>query len=383
VFGVVIYLDNAASSWPKPDAVAERMAECVREFAANPGRGSHQVGMRANRVLFECRQKLARLFGVKNSDHIVFTQNATEALNLAIHGVLRQGDHVITTTLEHNSVRRPLEYLRKVRGVEITYVRASEDGVFEAESIRPHLRENTRLIAVTHGSNLTGTLLPIGEIGKIAREHGALLLVDVCQTAGVFPIHVEEMGIDLLAFTGHKSLYGPQGTGGLYIRPDVDVEPLMQGGTGGYSELIEMPKTRPDRFEAGTRNTPGIAGLLAGLEFLEQVGLEKVRAHEEALTERLHRGLLEVPGVRVYGPPLGVQRAPIVSFSVEGFDSHEVGFILDRNYNICVRAGMHCTPLAHETVGTLEQGLVRASIGFFNTVEEIDALIGAVREIVE
>lgn len=376
----MIYLDNAASSWPKPPQVAEKMAEAVREYAANPGRGSHQLSMKASRVIFETRRKVASLFGIKNPDNVVFTQNATEALNLGIKGLLRAGDHVITTTLEHNSVRRPLEFLKHL-GVELTYVQADECGQFDSELIRPALRDNTRLIVVTHGSNLTGTLLPIKEIGGIAKEHGIVLMVDVCQTAGVYPIDVEEMNIGLLAFTGHKSLYGPQGTGGLYIHPDLDVQPLMQGGTGGYSELIEMPPTRPDRYEAGTRNTAGIAGLLAGLTFLEETGLDRIRQHEESLTHKLHKGLLEISGVNVYGPPLGTARAPIVSFSVAGFESHEVGFILDRNYSICVRSGLHCAPLAHETIGTTEHGVVRVSIGYFNTEEEIDALLQAVAEI--
>lgn len=377
----MIYLDNAATTFPKPPGVITKMEECMREYAANPGRGSHQLSMRSSRVLFEARSKLAKLFHVKNPDNLVFTQHATEALNLGIKGLLKAGDHVITTTLEHNSVRRPLEYLRKEIGIDITYVQADENGTFDVETIRPAIRENTRLIVVTHGSNLTGTLLPIREIGLLAKEHGIVFMVDVCQTAGIYDIDVENMHIDLLAFTGHKSLYGPQGTGGLYIHPDLDITPLMQGGTGGYSELIEQPATRPDRYESGTRNTVGIAGLLAGVEFLEATGLDVIRQHEEALTERLHKGLLEIPGVTVYGPPLGVARSPLVSFTVAGFESHEVGFILDRNYSICVRSGLHCAPLAHETIGTTEQGVVRASIGYFNTEEDIDALIAAVRDI--
>ncbi|MGZ6507194.1 MAG: aminotransferase class V-fold PLP-dependent enzyme [Tumebacillaceae bacterium] len=377
----MIYLDNAATSFPKPPSVLAKMEECMREYAANPGRGSHQLSMRASRVVFEARMKLAKLFNVKNSDNIVFTQHATEALNLGIKGLLKAGDHAITTTLEHNSVRRPLEYLRKEIGIDLTYVQADERGGFDVEALRAAIREETRLIVVTHGSNLTGTLLPIAEIGAIAKERGIVFMVDVCQTAGIYEIDVEAMNIDMLAFTGHKSLYGPQGTGGLYIHPDLDITPLMQGGTGGYSELIEQPATRPDRYESGTRNMVGIAGLLAGVTFLEETGLETIRAHEEALTERLHRGLLEVPGVTVYGPPLGEARSPLVSFSVDGFESHEVGFILDRNYGICVRSGLHCAPLAHETIGTTEQGVVRASIGYFNSEQDIDALIEAVKEI--
>ncbi|PWK16599.1 aminotransferase class V-fold PLP-dependent enzyme [Tumebacillus permanentifrigoris] len=377
----MIYLDNAASSYPKPTHVITAMEACIRDYAANPGRGTHQLAMRASRTLFEARSKAAKLFGIKNCDNVAFTKNATEALNLGIKGLLQRGDHVITSTLEHNSVRRPLEFLHKQGLIELTYVPADAQGRFYAEDIRPAIRDNTRLIAVTHGSNLTGTLMPIAEIGQIAKEHGIVLLVDVCQTAGVYPIDVEAMNIGLLAFTGHKSLYGPQGTGGLYIHPDLDLVPLMQGGTGGYSEWVEMPMTRPDRYEAGTPNTVGFAGLLAGLTFLEETGLANIRAHEEALTTVLHQGLLEIPGVEVYGPPLGEARVPIVSFTIAGFESHEIGFILDKNYNICVRSGLHCAPLAHETVGSIEHGLVRVSIGYFNTAEDIDAILQAVREI--
>lgn len=377
----MIYLDNAASSFPKPPQVIAAMEECIRDYAANPGRGTHQLAMKASRVLFEARSKAAKLFGVKNCDNIAFTKNATEALNLAIKGLLQPGDHVITSTLEHNSVRRPLEHLHQAGVIELTYVSADAQGRFQAEAILPAIRENTRLIAITHGSNLTGTLLPIAEIGKIAQEHGIVLLVDVCQTAGVYPIDVEAMNIGLLAFTGHKSIYGPQGTGGLYIHPDLDLAPLMYGGSGGYSELIDMPPTRPDRYEAGTPNTVGFAGLLAGLTFLEETGLESIRAHEEALTTKLHQGLLAIPGVEVYGPPLGEARVPIVSFTIDGFESHEIGFILDKNYNICVRTGLHCAPLAHETVGSLEHGLVRVSIGYFNTEADIEALLQAVQDI--
>jgi len=377
----MIYLDNAASSWPKPPAVAEKMEECIRQYAANPGRGTHALAMKASRVLFEARRKIAKLFGVKNPDNVVFTKNATEALNLGIKGLLKPGDHVVTTSLEHNSVRRPLEFLKHM-DVEVTYVPADEQGRIHAEAVREAMRETTRLVVVTHGSNLTGTLVPIEAIGAVVREFGAVFMVDVCQTAGVYPIDVERMNIGLLAFTGHKGLYGPQGTGGLYIAPEIDLEPLMQGGTGGYSELIEMPQTRPDRYEAGTPNTVGVAGLLAGVTFIEETGIEAIRAHEEALTERLHRGLLEIPGVTVYGPPLGEARVPIVAFAVTGFESHEVGFILDRHYQICTRSGLHCTPLAHDTLGTTTTGLIRVSLGYFNTEHHIDTLLQAIREIV-
>jgi cysteine desulfurase family protein len=378
----MIYLDNAATTWPKPPEVVHAMMECLESSSANPGRGSHQLSLKASRIVSETRKKLAKLFGVTNPSDIVFTQNATESLNLAIKGFLRPGDHVVTSSLEHNSVRRPLEYMRK-QGVKITYVQADSYGILSAEKIEDALTENTRLVVLTHGSNVTGSILPIEEIGRLTRARGIRLLVDVAQTAGLFPIDVESMGIDMLAFTGHKSLYGPQGTGGLYIHPDIDLIPLLHGGSGGHSESIDMPSIRPDRFEAGTRNTVGIAGLGAGLTFLEKEGIDRIRKHEQELTALLMQELQAIPDVRIFGPPPSVDRSPIVSFVVEGFDSTELGFILDQHYNIAVRTGLHCAPLAHETLGTSPEGLVRASIGFFNTKHEILEFVAAIREILQ
>jgi cysteine desulfurase family protein len=378
----MIYLDNAATTWPKPPEVVRAMVDCLESSSANPGRGSHQLSLKASRIVSETRTKLAKLFGVTNPADIVFTQNATESLNLAIKGFLRPGDHVVTSSLEHNSVRRPLEYMRR-QGVTITYVQADSHGILSAEKIESALTENTRLVVLTHGSNLTGTILPIEEIGRLTRTRGIRLLVDVAQTAGLFPIDVESMGIDMLAFTGHKSLYGPQGTGGLYIHPDIDLIPLMHGGSGGHSESIDMPPIRPERFEAGTRNTVGIAGLGAGLTFLEKEGIDRIRKHEQELTALLLQELQAIPDVRLYGPPPNVERSPIVSFIVEGFDSTELGLILDQHYNIAVRTGLHCAPLAHETLGTSPEGLVRASIGFFNTKHEILEFAAAIREILQ
>lgn len=377
----MIYLDNAASSWPKPPEVARAMANVIQDFAANPGRSSHQLAERAADTIYKTRSQLAKLFHVKNPNDIVFTQNATEALNLGLKGFLNPGDHVITTSFEHNSVRRPLEFLRNI-GVQITYITVMGPNEQILREIEAGIQSNTKLIAAAHGSNLTGRILPIEDIGEIARKNRIKLMVDASQTAGFWPIDVELMNVDLLAFPGHKSLYGPQGTGGLYIHPEIELVPLLHGGTGGKSELVDQPPFRPDRYESGTRNTVGIAGLGAGLTFIEEKGLQNIRMHEEQLTALLLDKISSVKGIRLYVPEKGLPHCPIVSFSIEGYESSEIGVILDTHYDIAVRTGLHCTPLAHETLGTLKEGLVRASIGYFNTEQDIEELAQAITDIV-
>lgn len=377
----LIYLDNAATSWPKPPSVTEAMVRCMHETAANPGRGSHAMAVRASRVLFDARRKLARLFNIANPNDIAFTLNATHALNMAIQGWLRPGDHVISTTLEHNSIRRPLEAMRRMHGVDITYIQADSEGQIDLNQVEAAINNRTSLIAVTHGSNLLGSILPVHELGKLARARGVKLLVDAAQTAGAFPIDVEAMNIDMLAFPGHKGLMGPQGTGGLYIHPDIELAPLLYGGTGSHSEMADQPSVRPDRYEAGTMNTVGIAGLAAGVQFVLDETVEKIGAREGQLTRQLHEGLLSIPGVTVLGPAPGKERAAVVSFVLEGADPAETAFILDQHYGIAVRSGFHCTPLGHETAGTTGTGAVRASPGYFTKESEIVALIEAVKEI--
>ncbi|MBW7475638.1 aminotransferase class V-fold PLP-dependent enzyme [Paenibacillus oenotherae] len=377
----VIYLDHAATSWPKPSTVIEAVTSALEHDAANPGRGSHAMAVRASRVLFDTRKMLAKLFAIKNPNDIAFAMNATMALNLAIKGYVREGDHVIATAVEHNSVRRPLEYLRKAIGVEVTYVEADEQGELEAAQVENAIQNNTRLVIVNHSSNLFGSILPVAEIGKITRSRGIKLLVDAAQTAGMIGIDVEVMGIDMLAFPGHKGLLGPQGTGGLYVHPQVDLTPLLHGGTGSQSESPEQPSVRPDCYEAGTQNTPGLAGLKAGVQYVLHETVEKIHTREWTLTQRMMEGLLQAGGVRVLGPRLGEPRTGIVSFVIEGADPSEIAFILDQHYNIAVRSGFHCTPLAHAAAGTLETGAVRASVGVFTTEQEVDAIVNAVKEI--
>ncbi|RKP51315.1 aminotransferase class V-fold PLP-dependent enzyme [Cohnella endophytica] len=377
----IIYLDNAATSWPKPPAVWEAMERTMKTSAANPGRGSHQMAVQASRVLFEARKRLARLFRIGNPNDIAFTLNTTHALNMAIQGLLQPGDHVIATSLEHNSVRRPLEALKRKLGIEVTYVATDSQGVLNPAKVIDAITDKTKLIAATHSSNLLGTITPIGEIGEIARSRGIKLLVDAAQSAGVLPIDVAGMRIDLLAFPGHKGLFGPQGTGGLYIDPNLELEPLMQGGTGSKSEAPEQPTVRPDRYEAGTPNTVGIAGLSEGAQFVLKETPEAIHARELHLTFELMEGLQAIPGLTILGPDIGIERTAIVSFLLDGVDPSELAFLLDQQFGIAVRAGFHCTPLGHETAGSYETGAVRASPGYFTNESEIVSMVEAVKEI--
>lgn len=377
----VIYLDHAATSWPKPNSVLEAMRHSMLEEAANPGRGGHRMAIAAGRVLMRTRMELARLFGVSNPSDIAFMSNTTAALNQAIKGLLRPGDHVIATMIEHNSVRRPLEYMRQEHGVQVDYVQADETGKIDLLRLNSLCRTDTRLIVCNHSSNLLGNILPLTDIADIARSRGALLLVDAAQSAGVMDIDVAASGIDMLAFPGHKGLLGPQGTGGLYIHPSIDLDPLLHGGTGSRSEDANQPSVRPDRYESGTPNTVGIAGLGAGVRYVRQEGPSAIGRREWELTQWLMEQLSSVEGLRLLGPKLGEPRTGIVSFTLKGIDSAEIAFRLDRDYGIAVRAGYHCTPLAHRSANTSASGAVRSSFGYATTRADIEALAGAMRDI--
>ncbi|GKU77140.1 aminotransferase class V-fold PLP-dependent enzyme [Paenibacillus sp. L3-i20] len=376
-----IYLDHAATSWPKPQIVTEAVINAMLNDGANPGRGSHAMAVRASRILFDTRKHLAKLFNIKNPNDIAFTSNTTMSLNMAIKGWLKPGDHVISTMIEHNSVRRPLYCLEQSIGIEVTYIESDEQGNVSVEAIENAIKSNTTLIIVNHSSNLLGTILPVAEIGEAAQRHGVKLLVDAAQSAGIIPVDVQAMGIHMLAFPGHKGLLGPQGTGGLYIAPELELEPLLHGGTGSQSETPHQPLVRPDRYEAGTQNTSGLAGLQAGVKFVLNETVEKIQAKEWALAQRLMVGLSEIANVHILGPKIGEPRTGIVAFVVDGVDPSELSFILDQHYNIAVRAGFHCTPLAHTSAGTIETGAVRASVGIFTTQEEVDSLMLAIKEI--
>ncbi len=329
----------------------------------------------------KARMALSKLLGFSNPNDVAFTNNATMALNLAIKGLVKPGDHVITTMLEHNSVRRPLEYLKRTSNIEVDYVPVEPSGEMDFQALKGLFRSNTRVVIATHSSNLLGCILSIRELAELAHEHGAVMLVDGAQTVGHYPIHAEDMKLDLLAFPGHKGLLGPQGTGGLYIHPEINLEPQMHGGTGSQSEQPEQPDIRPERYEAGTPNVPGIAGLAAGVEEIYKIGVEPIYNHEWTLTQQIIEGLQELKGIRILGPKLGVARTGIVSFVLENQDPAQTAFELDRQYGIAVRAGYHCTPLGHESACTLNTGAVRVSVGHTTEEQEIDALLRAVYQL--
>jgi len=377
---MLIYFDNAATTFPKPNEVYDAIMEAMRDYGANPGRSGHKLALRMGREVYRTRELLAQLFNIPNPMNIIFTSNCTDSLNMVIKGVLKEGDHVITTSMEHNSVLRPL-YALKNQGVEVTIIQADNKGRINTEEIRKSIKDNTKLIVTTHVSNLTGTILPVKEIGKIARDNDIYYLVDAAQSAGVYDINVEEMNIDFLAFPGHKGLLGPQGTGGLYIREGIDVQEMKQGGTGSASHLLEQPHMCPDRYESGTLNGPGIVGLGAGINYILKKGIKDIREHELELTKHFIEEALKIDNVELYGPLNISEQAPVVAMNIIGLDSSEVSYILDEKYDIATRPGLHCAPLAHKTIGTFERGVVRFSFGLFNTHEEIEKAIKAIKEI--
>ena len=376
----MIYFDNAATSFPKPDIVYDSIMEVMKEYGANPGRSGHKLALRLGRGIFETREIIAKLFNIKNPMNVIFTFNCTESLNLGIKGILEKGDHVITTSMEHNSVLRPLKALEK-EGIETTIVKGDLMGRVNPLDIENSIKDNTKLIITTHISNLTGTIMPIETIGQIAKKKGIYYLVDAAQSAGVYDIDVEKMNIDILAFPGHKCLLGPQGTGGLYIREGLDIKEMGQGGTGSISHLLEQPSVRPDKYESGTPNGPGIIGLGAGINYILQEGMDKIRKHEEELTKHFIEEVVKIQGVKVYGPLDVRYQAAVVPINIGDVDSSELSYILDQDYDIEVRPGLHCAPLAHKTIGTFEQGVVRFSFGLYNTHEEIELGIKAIKEI--
>ncbi len=377
----MIYLDNAATTWPKPEETIKAIEDCIRNNGANPGRGGHTMSLSAGRIVFETREALARLFNAGDPARIVFTGNATEALNLALKGVLKPGDHVITSSMEHNAIARPLHVLKK-KGVDVTELPCSSQGFLDPGDVSKAVRRNTRAVVVLHASNVTGTIMPVKEIGQITREKGIIFIVDAAQTAGLLDLDVEKMNIDLLAFTGHKSLYGPQGTGGLFIREGIELEPLIEGGTGSRSESLEQPEDMPDRFESGTPNTPGIAGLGAGIRFIISRGIDQIRSHKHRLMARFLDGLKQMKKIEIYGPGDPAVQVPVISINVKEQDSSEIAFILDKVFHIACRSGLHCAPMAHKTIGTLDRGAVRFSFSIFNTEEDVDRTLDALERTV-
>ncbi len=375
----MIYLDHAATTMQKPPQVAEAVAKALCSMG-NAGRGTHEATLDASRIIFDTRKKLAELFHVKNPRQIAFTANSTESLNLAIKGVLRTGDHVITTELEHNSVLRPLYEMEK-QGVELTILKSDQKGRIVLQDFEREIRGNTKLVVCTHGSNLTGNLVDIAEVGEIAARHQILFCVDASQTAGIFSIDVQAMQIDLLCFTGHKSLLGPQGTGGLYVREGVVVRPLKTGGSGVLTYSREHPPQMPTALEAGTLNGHGLAGLHAAVSYLLETGIDEIRKREQFLMRRFYAGVCDIPGIRIYGDFEPEERCPIVSLNLGTEDSSEVSDLLYQEYGIATRPGAHCAPLMHQALGTVEQGAVRFSFSHYTTEEEVDTAVAALKEL--
>ena len=376
----MIYLDNAATTYLKPECVYEAIMDCMKNYCANPGRAGHKLAMKAAREIYDTRENIAKLFNVDNPMNIVFTNNATDSLNLAIKGLVKSGDHIITTSMEHNSVIRPIKALEK-NNVENTVVQCDKDGFLNIQDLKSAIKPNTKLIVTTHASNVCGTLIDIKSIGEMAKENNILYLVDASQTAGVYDIDTKKINVDMIAAPGHKCLLGPQGTGILYIREGLELNILKEGGTGSKSEDLFQPNLLPDKYESGTHNTPGIVGLNQGVKFILEEGIENIRKHEEDLCEYMLNRLEEVPNIVIYGPKDSKKRAAVISINIGNMDSGEITFLLDSEYDIATRSGIHCAPLAHKTLGTLEQGAVRFSLGYFNTKQDIDTAIEALKQI--
>lgn len=376
----MIYLDNAATTFPKPEAVYDAVMDCMKNYCANPGRSGHKLAMKSAREIYDARENIAKLFNIDNPMNIVFTNNATDSLNLAIKGIVNSGDHIITTSMEHNSVIRPIKALEKL-GIENTIVQCDKDGFLDVKDLKKAIKPNTKLIVTTHASNVCGTLIDIKTVSEIAKLHNILYLVDASQTAGVYNIDLKEVYADMLAAPGHKGLLGPQGTGILYIREGLNINILKEGGTGSKSEDLFQPDLFPDKYESGTHNTPGIAGLNEGVKFILKEGINKIKEHEEELCRYMLERLNEVPNIKIYGTKDANKRASVIAVNIGNMDSGEITFLLDNEYDIATRSGIHCAPLAHKTLGTFEQGAVRFSMGYFNTKEEIDKAIEALKEI--
>lgn len=373
----MIYLNNAATSYPKPPSVAKAMLACLESVPESLGRAVSEQADAT--VVTACRKNLATLFGATDPNRIVFTSGATEALNLALRGLRLQGSHVITTAIEHNSVLRPLKTMERDGEIELTIVDCDRNGYVSPADIQGSLRTNTRLVVVNHASNVTGEILDICAIAAIAHEHGALLLVDASQSAGCVPMDVAKWQIDLLAFAGHKSLLGPRGIGGLYIREGIELLPLKVGGTGTHSSILLQPGELPARYEAGTLNVPGIAGLNAGVEFVLEAGLSVINQVKQARFQRMLDGLAELPKIRLYGRREGRDRLPVFCFNIEGLAPSDVGYILENSFSIVVRSGLHCAPLIHKALGSWPEGAVRVSPSSFTTDADADSFLGSLR----
>ncbi len=375
----LLYMDNAATSFPKAPGVARAVADYLEHVGASAGRGAHRLAREAESLLWDTRSLLANLFGVSDPSRVVFALNVTQALNMALFGLLKDKDHVVTTSMEHNSVMRPLRHLEKVRGIKISIAEADHDGIVDPQSIIDLIRPQTRLVVMNHASNVTGGILPVQAVAKA--KGSVILLVDGAQTGGAVPIHMEQWGVDLLAFTGHKSLLGPPGVGGLCLAPHVQVSPLIHGGTGTSSENPYQPSELPLAMEAGTHNMAGIAGLRAAVSYILEKGVKSIQEHEGRLLGRLLEGLEEIHGLRVYGPKGSQNRVPVVSVNLGGMHPDHLATVLEEGFGILVRSGLHCSPNAHKTLGTFPEGTVRISLGPWHEDQHVEKLLEALKEI--
>jgi cysteine desulfurase family protein len=377
------YLDNAATSWPKPPEVLKAIAYVLEQAGGNPGRSGHRLSIAAARVVYDTREDIAQLVNCPDPLRVIFTENATQALNLGIYGLLKKGDRVVTSSMEHNSVMRPLRDLEQ-KDVKLTVVPCASDGTLNLKEFAKAVTPGTRLVAIVHASNVTGTIMPIADVAKIAHRAGALFMVDAAQSAGVLPIDIQAMGIDLLAFTGHKGPLGPTGIGALVIGKNVDtrqIAPLTRGGTGSQSEKQEQPEFLPDKFESGTPNVIGIAGLGAGIKFVLKKGIASIWEHEKALIQTLREGLANIKGITVYGSSNPDESVGIISFTIKSKTVSEIGQRLDEEYGILTRVGLHCAPAAHQTIGTFPEGTVRLAPGVFTTMDEIQQTLKAIKKV--
>src|SRR6056297_803436 len=378
-----IYLDNAATSRDKAEVVKKAILNYYENIGCSPGRGGYEDSLKAGRLIIETRNTISDFFNVTDLKQIIFTHNVTYALNIGIKGILEKGDHVITTTMEHNSVLRPLNSLETNGFINVDYIKCDEKGRLNPEKVKAAINEKTKLIILTYASNVSGTIMPVEEIGKIAAENNVYYLLDTAQAAGIYDIDFKKLKVDFLAFTGHKALMGPTGTGGFAVSKKMaaEMEPLIEGGTGSKSDQETQPNFLPDKFESGTMNTMGISGLKAGVEFIQKIGVEKIREHEHQLGKAFLEGLKKIPEIKIIGPADLKEQVPTFSITAGDRDLGQLSFELDEKYNVMTRSGLHCAPFAHKTLGTFPEGSLRFSIGYFNTVEEIEFALNALNDI--
>ncbi|MGL4998760.1 MAG: aminotransferase class V-fold PLP-dependent enzyme [Cetobacterium sp.] len=369
----VYYFDNSATSSPKPEMVYRIVDTAIREYSANPGRAGHRKAIEVGKKIYEVREKVAIFFGVKNSLNVAFTSNATESLNFAIKGAIPKSSHVITTNFEHNSVLRPLFYMQDEKDVKLTFINTYEE-------LEKNITSKTKAVVINHISNVNGTVQDIKKIGEICRKYGILFILDASQSAGYIDINMERDNIDILCLTGHKSLFGIQGIGAICLKDEVKIKPIIEGGTGSFSKLSRQPEEMPEVLEAGTLNTPGVMSLGAGIDFISEIGIHKIKEHEDNLSQKFIKGLEKIEKIKLYKSLTGEQ-GPVISLNIEGIESGDLSTILDEEFNILVRPGFHCAPLAHKAIGSYEVGTVRFSFGFFNTEEELNFILEALKNI--